>query len=140
LVTALAAFKGTEYMFLSVYPDEEPINLLKQIDGILLRAGWKRAQPSSPLPPTINVYGRDVNVLVTAGMTAGVQISIESRESGTEIKSRTIETLPQYIRAAITLNLNLSPNLYPPQGDIGKTVSMESGSATFVRIAVGRKP
>jgi hypothetical protein len=41
-VSALEAFKGTEYTFSSVFGDEESIKLLRQIDGALQSAGWNR--------------------------------------------------------------------------------------------------
>jgi hypothetical protein len=41
LVAKLNTFAGQKYSF-NVFPDPEPINLLRLIDGVLRRAGWVR--------------------------------------------------------------------------------------------------
>src|SRR4029077_17798 len=74
LVTKLRAFSGTEYMFLSVAADDESITLLRQIDDALQQSEWKRAQPSSPFPPAIAAWGRNVNMAVSQALTTGIEI------------------------------------------------------------------
>jgi hypothetical protein len=138
LVSALAVFKGTDYMFLSVYADQESIQLLREIDGVLQRAEWKRVQPSSPFPPAINVFGRDVNVAVSSGLTTGLQISVDSMESLTSLQALPPDKLPQAVKAAVVLNLSISSNLSPSQGET--KVNVEKGASGTVRIAVGKKP
>jgi hypothetical protein len=56
LVATLEAFKDTEYTFSSVFQDEESIDLLKQLDTVLQRAGWKRVKPPPGSHFVVNVY------------------------------------------------------------------------------------
>jgi hypothetical protein len=136
--SALAVFKDTEYMFLSVFADDESIQLLRAIDGVLQRAEWKRAQPTSPFPPAINVFGREVNVTVSAGLTTGVQVSVDSTESLASLQALPLDKLPQTVKAALALNARISSSLYPSQGEM--KVNVQPGTSGTIRIAVGKKP
>jgi hypothetical protein len=141
LVSSLSAYKDTEYMFLSVFGDEESINLLKQIDDILQHAGWKRAQPSNPNPPAINVPRPNGNITVTDGLINGVEVSVEYTESVEHLQSLLAADIPAYVRAGVALNLSFSSNLSPvPDETYKKKVNVVSGKETFVRISVGKKP
>lgn len=140
LVAALKPFTGIEYMFLSVSADDESIALLRQIDDVLQQSGWKRAQPSSPFPPAIAVWGRNANMAVTQALTTGLEISVESKESVPSLNAIPEDKRPALIKAAEALNAGLAWSLSPLQEDLGKTLRIESGDGKFVRIAVGRKP
>ncbi len=148
LVSALAPFKGTEYMFVSVFGDEESINLLKQIDGMLQRAEWKICQPGSscqpkgrPFPPALNIFSHGTTLGVSQGVTTGITISVESTESVPSLQALPAEELPLHVRAALALSSNLSSRLSPPQENgVNKTLDVVSGTDPFVLIAVGKKP
>jgi hypothetical protein len=137
LVSALEPFKNTEYTFVSVFADEESIQLLRSIDDVLQRAGWKRMKPPRGFP-AINVFGLDQDYAVTSSLTTGLKISVDSTESLTALQSLPLDKMPQLVRAAITLNLNLSANLSPQQKT--DAVDVQSGKSSTIRITVGKKP
>ncbi len=139
LVSNLEAFKDTEYTFSSVFADQESIELLKELDSVLQRAGWKRTKPPGGYP-AINVYGKDVDLAVPSSLTTGVNVSVDSLEALAVLQSRPPDKLPQLIRAAIALNLGLYSSLAPTQDTLNKPVDVEPGSSTVIRIAVGKKP
>jgi hypothetical protein len=137
LIAALKPFAGTEYVFVSVFADEESIYLLRAIDDVLQEAGWKRGKPVSGFPG-INIYGNEPkNFPVPTGLNIGVQVSIQTpQELATDAP---IQNLPLYVQAAGTLNFSLSNTLSPPQ-ESAKLVNQEKGDSQVVRIAIGRKP
>jgi len=137
MIAALQGFGDTEYTFSSVFSDEDSIRLLMQIDDTLHRAGWKRVKPPYGFP-RISVYGKDVDFEVPASLTTGVRVSVENSDAS--VVSLSLEKLPPFIRAAISLKLNLSSNLFPQQEDDDKKVNVGSGSSTTVFISVGKKP
>lgn len=147
LVSALAPFKGVKYMFSSVFGDEESIDLLKQIDGMLQRAGWKICQPGSscqpggPFPPALNVFSNGTTLGVSLGVTTGIAISVESTESIQALRALPADELPPNVRAALALRSNLSSSISPsPDSGVNKTVNVVSGKDPFVLITVGKKP
>jgi len=140
LVAGLAAFKDTEYTFSSVFADDESIQLLKQVDSVLQRAGWKRTKPGGGYP-AINVFGKEVDFAVPAALTSGIQISVDSSESVTALQSLPLEKMPELVRAAIALNLTISSNLFPAEEHAAaKTVDVQPGASVAIRIAIGKKP
>jgi len=138
LVSALEAFKDTEYTFSSVFQDGESIALLRALDTALQSAGWKRVKPPHGFP-AINVYGNEVNLAVTVGFNAGVQVSVDSSEPLTVLQSLPVEKLPQLVRAAVVLNNSLSSHI-SPQGNAEAKVDVQQGTSKTIRIAVGKKP
>jgi hypothetical protein len=138
LTAALKQFKDIEYRFSAVCPEEECIQLLKQFDGVLHDAGWRRGKSVGGFP-SINIYGKGVDLSVPQALLAGVQISVESSEPLAILQSQPIEKLPEYLRAAIVLNLSLSTSLSPPQQTVGKMVRIDPGTSTSVQISVGKK-
>jgi hypothetical protein len=91
--------------------------------------------------PAINVFGSEVDFSVASALTTGIQISVNSPESLAVLQARPNETLPAFIRAAITLDLGITKNLLPPQEkNGGPKVNVESGDSTVIRISVGKKP
>jgi hypothetical protein len=138
-VTALKEFRGTEYTFASVFADDESIDLLRQLDGVLQLAGWKRVAPGGAIVLP-HVLGKDVDFGVPPGTGRGVSVSVDSLESVASLQSHPLALLPTLIRAAVALNNNISASLVPSQKGIHDTVEVESGNSTTVRISVGKKP
>lgn len=138
LVSTLEAFKDTEYTFISVCAEQECIQLLQQVDLNLRGAGWKQTKPPHAYP-SINVFGSTVDFAVPVSLSTGVEISVESPESLSELQALPLANLPQYIRAGIALNLSLSSNLFPPQ-DSRTVVNVKPGTSTIIQIAIGKKP
>ena len=83
--------------------------------------------------------GKMLILSVPQALLAGVQISVESTKSLIDLQSLPPDNLPEYVRAAIVLNLSLSTNLSPPQETIGKTVGVNPGTDTSVQISIGKK-
>jgi hypothetical protein len=140
LIASMRAFSDTEYKFSAVCAEDECIQLLKQIDGTLSNAGWKRDDSLLlSTGPIIDIYG-DHKVIVPESLSRGVQISTQSPEVLAAIQARPPESWPPHIRAAAELNLGIKASLYPPQEGIGLSITVENGTSTVVRISVGKKP
>jgi hypothetical protein len=137
-ISALKAFKGTEYTFSSVFADEESIVLLKQLDSILLSAGWTRVKPPHAYP-AINVYGQEQDFAVASGLRSGIKISVDSENSLATLQATPVEKLPAPAGAAVVLAMELTSSLIPPQDD-GVKANVEAGKSMAVRIEIGRKP
>jgi hypothetical protein len=139
LIASLEPFKGTKYVFASVFQDEESIYLLRAIDDALQKAGWERDKSAAGFP-AINIYGSEPrNFSVPVGFDIGVKISTDSPKPLD--LSMPIKSFPLYIQAAGSLNLALSQCIFPLQTDsVGKAAGVDTGTSTTVRIAVGRKP
>jgi hypothetical protein len=141
LATTLKPFKDTEYTFASVSTDDESRELLKQIDGMLQLAGWKRVKQSAIRLgiPAFQVFGP--NDLVEMGAYTGIQISVDSSETLENLQKLPIESLPPLIRLSILLNNGIFSNLSPPEDakDLNR-VDIGSGTSTVIRINVGKKP
>lgn len=140
LIASLAPFKGTEYVFVSVSADEESINLLKAINEVLQKAGWKRGKSVGGFP-AINVYGQDMpDFSVPSGLTTGVHVSTDSPKP-IDFGRVEVKDLPSHIQAAGLLNLSLSQCISPQQENSGgRLANVETGTSTVVRVAVGKKP
>jgi len=137
IIASLEPYKDTEYTFSAVCQEEECTNLLKEIDAMLQNAGWKRVKPPSGFP-AINIYGNEADFAVTLSLTSGIRISIDSSDPS-KTRSLQIKDLPQPVRAAITLNLDIFSNLSPQE--IGEhKVGIDKGTSSVVRISVGQKP
>lgn len=140
MVAKLKPFDGQEYVFVSVFQDEESIYLLRAIDDVLQKAGWKRGMPVAGFP-SINIYGKEVPELaVPVGFAIGVRVSTESRQP-IDFDKVEVKDLPQYLQAVGTLNVALSQCISPVQpNSVGMPALVETGTSTAVKIAVGRKP
>jgi hypothetical protein len=138
VMSSLQAYKGTEYTFSSVFGDEESINLLKQLDSILLSAGWIRVKPAHAYP-AINVYGQQQDFAVASGLGSSIKISVDSEKPLATLQTIPVNKLPAPAGAAVILAMELTSGLAPPQ-DGGIKVNVESGKSMVVRIEVGRKP
>lgn len=140
MVASLTAFRGTKYVFVSVVPDDESILLLKSIDELLKQSGWERDKSVGGFPG-INPNGKDdPDFSVPSGFGVGVHISTEfDGDIDALLAGRPISALPEYMRAAITLHLNLSSNIVPSPDGTPEKVEVTKGTSTVVRIAVGSK-
>jgi hypothetical protein len=134
---SLKPFKDTEYMFIEVCADTECVNLLRDIDSVLVLAGWKRVKSPHRFPGLV-LWG-DPKGDDGAGIDVepGIKVSIESTIP--DLDKNSLENLPEHIRAAMVLNLTLASNVSPPE-KTGRLVGMDKGASTVVRISVGRKP
>jgi hypothetical protein len=140
LVRALESFKDTEYTFACVFQDNDSIMALKELDGVLMSAGWKRVKPPGGFP-AINVFGKDVEFSVPVCISTGILVSVDSEQSVASLQALSLAAMPMYARAAITLNLNLPSHLSPSHADnVVKTVEVLSGTSKTVRLSVGKKP
>jgi len=140
LISTLTAFKDTEYTFSSVCADEECLRLLKSVNDVLQRAGWKRTNPP-PGFPAINVFGKDDPFSVPEALTNGVRISVDSPEGLSALQSLPLDKLPILVRTAVSLNIALSSSLSPPENiEHPHPVEIIKGESKTIRIAIGKKP
>lgn len=139
LIASLEPFEGTEYIFSFVFQDEDSTKLLQALDDVLQRAKWKRVKSQGRFP-ALEFWGKGGDA-VTVGIGTGITISVESQESLAVLQARQVNDLPQYVRAAVALNLTLSSRLSPPQAPSdNKLVEVQKGDSKVVLIGVGKKP
>jgi hypothetical protein len=141
LIATLKPFKGTKYVFVSVFQDEEAINFLREIHEILRQAGWERDKSVAGFP-ALNVYGKDQpDFSVPVGFNTGIQISVESPVPLETLQSTSMAALQPYIRGAAALKFGIDNSTEPVMKNAGgQIVNVETGSSITVRIAVGKKP
>lgn len=139
MVKSLSNFKGTEYTFLEVAPEQEATDLLKSLDGTLQQAGWKRGAQASGFP-SLNIYG-DGTLSVPVSLKNGVHVTVQS-ETDFEILAKLPEPMmPSYIRAGVALLKLLALHLTPEHVPSTVEVEKESGSPhATVFIIIGKKP
>ncbi len=137
LLSSLKPFKGTEYMFTGVCGDTECINLLRDIEKVLGLAEWKRVKAPHRVPGLVLWGKREDDDGVGFDFGPGVTISIESTIP--DIEKKALESLPEYIRAAVALNSALASNISPSE-NTDRLVNPSNGTSTIVGISVGRKP
>jgi hypothetical protein len=141
LVAALKPFSGTEFMFGSVFGDDESIALLSQIDAALASAGWRRIKhPEMNLGiPAIQISGRDD--LVDINVSTGVRVEVEVTEKPEELLTRAPQQLPPNVGLAVFLSNKLLSHISPsetPSPD--QRANLIRGSSGRIRINVGKKP
>jgi hypothetical protein len=139
LISTLAAFKGTEYAFSGVFGDEESINLLQSIDGVLQTAGWKRTLPHNTggIGFFIKFSGWENPSPIQSFLGNGIHIFLDWPEDiPTSLPS---DELPVQLRAAISLNMSIFPHLSPPE-EQPHLVQIQIGKSKTVLISVGKKP
>lgn len=139
LTDSLEAFKGTEYVVIGCFQDQESINLLIQIDKALASAGWTRGKlpPQGSFGDIQLTISKDFAVPITS--RTGVYVGAQSDETVGELKATPLSLLPSYIRAAMALKGGLASNINPPEGDFGP-LPVDPGNSTSVFIIVGKKP
>ena len=135
IVSSLKPFSGTEYMFTDVCADTECINLLQDIETVLQLAGWKRIKAPRVFPGLV-LWGEQGD-LVGISLRPGIKVSVEGEHPSDMEKDEIAK--PQYMRAAITLNLALASNVSPRE-NTPMIVNMAVGTSPVVHISVGRKP
>jgi hypothetical protein len=126
-----------EYTFADVCADTECIQLLRDIESVLQLAEWRRVKGPHVFPGLLLWDSHDQSDEVGISLEPGIKVSVDSVR---QFKSdEQIANLPQYVRAAIALNLTLSIDISPPE-NTNRLVTLTSGPSTVVRISVGRKP
>jgi len=143
LVADMKHFKNTNYKFVSVYPNDESIDLLKSIDDVLQQAGWNRqSQRGLNLGiPALNITDAHGTFVVAEGINTGVEISADSSESVAVLNSLPPDKLPTALRIAVTLRNALASGILP-SNDVNTKVSVNEVKqpTDLVQIAVGQKP
>lgn len=142
LAATLRSFKDAEYTFSGVFADEESRNLVKQIEGMLQLAGWKRVKESAIKinVPAFRVFG-PADDLVDMSASAGVNISVDSTKKIEVLQALPVEKLPPLVRLGVLLNDGIFLNLSPPEDSKDKNrVDVQPGTSTVIRIDVGKKP
>ena len=126
----------------SEFPEPTSINLLKQIDGVLQRAGWKRGKlHGTPFPPVIAIpLSENVSLQVSQSLRTGIEVSFESKEPPSSLQSTPTSKLPLYIRVAWALPSNLASHLFPLQEGLGKYLNVVNDTDPWVLVTVGKKP
>jgi hypothetical protein len=122
-------------MFSGVFADEESIHLLTQINDVLRQAGWQRIKAPHDFPGFV-IFGKDDEVHEV--VSTGIQISVESPEAVSVLQTLPIQKLPQPLRAAVVLNIELGSNVSPPSEP--KAVDVQPGNSKSIRITIGKKP
>jgi hypothetical protein len=149
-VALLTPFKGTEYLFTGTCGDEECFQLVSNIDELLKLSGWKRGKsPPMHLGIPQFVIDQDLKVWESVGVGTSVWVEAPNKELLDSMMRTTDDQQPEYVRAALALNLVLTLNISPPE-NMGRKVSViplrdehsrdNAGSPTGVKIDVGRKP
>ena len=138
LISTLAEFKDTEYTFSSVFPEEESILLLRSIDDVLQRAGWKRGK-SVPGFPGVNVFGSDNPYGVPSALTNGIRISVDWPEGLSPLESLPVDKLPMPVSAAVFLYRSVLSHISPAE-EHPYLVDVQKGQSKTIRISVGKKP
>ena len=139
LIRNLQPFRGTEYTFSSVFPDEESIQLLRDLDRVLQDSGWKRMKPPGGFPG-VNVYGDQQDFAVPNGINTGIHASVDSLEELPALQSLPLDKLPMPTRGAALLTFNLSSSISPSNAENVNPVNVVKGESKTIRIAVGKKP
>ena len=139
LVAKLRKFENTEYTFSAVFADGESIDLLKSVDDVLRRAGWKRTKPPGGFP-AINVYGKDQEFAVPSSLSTGVRMSADSQEELSALQALPVDKLPLPVGAAVSLYFGLSSSIVPRNTENLRPVNMVKGDSKTVRIEIGKKP
>jgi hypothetical protein len=141
LVETLRPFKGTEFMFASVFSDDESFKLLQQIEAVLDQAGWKRLKHAEINLgiPAIQISGHED--VVNTDIGTAVRIEVDSTVPVETLQSLARDKLPSNVRIAIILNEAMLSHLSPQEVfKPGNRVNVNTGSSTVIRIKVGKKP
>lgn len=141
LISNLETFKETEYR-LAVAQEDESFGLIKAVDAVLQRSGWKRIPTPVALGiPSIAIDG--IGTPIPVCVETGIQIHVREKEPIDVINSRPLSEQTPTIRAAVALRLALSSSIAPPNDDnVGKIilVDKEPGTELPIQICVGKKP
>lgn len=143
LIAALKPLKGTEYT-LSVFQDDESIQFLKVINGVLIAAGWIPKQPESvPLGiSAMRVNDPNIKQPIPVCVDTGISMHTQSKESLKSLQSRPVRYLPKPMQAALALVAAFAPHISPlDERNVAKGIlDPEPGDEIPVGICVGKKP
>lgn len=143
-IRALKPFSGTEYM-LSVFADQESIQLTKDIAGVLGAAGWVRKEPTTHTiggETYFEVFSDKFTDSVPSCIEIGVQIHVQEKESLEVLQRMRPPNLPKSLQAADTLRTALTPSISPSdERNVGNVVQLDPKPGEGpVMICVGKKP
>ncbi len=136
-VSALQAYKGTEYTFVGVFSDAESLALLRQTDNLLVLSGWKRVQ--AKIPGGNRFIFEDISILPI--VFTGVRVEVESTETVETLRAKPTPLLPSYIQAGIILKSELAAAISPvDEGLRTREYNVEQGTSMAVKLWIGQKP
>ncbi len=143
LIAALLPFKGTEYT-ISVFQDDESIQLTKELGQVLDSAGWIRKEPSQHMLGLtyLNVFDQEFKDSVPVCVATGIEIDAQITESAEAVQLAAPQNRPKSARAAGALWSALRQRVSPfDKGNLGRGVGIKMVRAEGpVEICVGKKP
>jgi hypothetical protein len=138
LIEKLSKLGEAQYVFTSVFQDEESALFLRSIDEVLQKSHWKRG-PDVRGFPGVNIYGPQ-GLGVPIGFNTGIRISVEVPGWDSSMELRPFEKQPEILRQAVTLNTELFIHTIPlGPSSAPDRVLVQNGDPGFIMIAVGRK-
>jgi hypothetical protein len=147
VVAELSQFKGTEYQFVGVNGEDEPIALLRSIDEVLVGAGWKRQDNKAMTIniPDVNVTDSSGTFMVPEDIRVGVIISfdwpITTDQELTALNALPFDQKPKQMQIAMRLKDLLNSSIQPQNDKNVPTTFINKGkSSTIIQIVVGQKP
>jgi hypothetical protein len=144
LVDALRQFKGTEFT-LNAFMDEESNRFSVILARTLKDAGWIRRQPTVmnigiPTMTTVFAVGEKAEI-VPSCLDTGISVRVTEKESLAELQARPFLSLPQTLRAGITLSNLIGPSISPvDENNVAKGVLDPEPAEEKLRICIGKKP
>ena len=140
VVAALKPFGGTEYT-VSSFQDDESLQLLKKIVGLLHEAGWILKQPQQvPITSLFLPLLDSPRTGVPMCVSTGISIDIHT-DSPSSLIGKPANTLPADVRAALTLMTVLTSNVSPPDPkNLDPGVLDPSPGKGPMNICIGKKP
>jgi len=145
LVRALKPFQGTVFVF-NVFMDDESSRFMQPIAAALKEAGWIRQQPPGMNlgVPTLSIRfdGSDNPEMVPSCIDTGISVHVSEMESLGVLNSKPFASLPQTLRAAITLTQVIGASISPPDEknvNVG-VLDPKPGEEKPIIICVGKKP
>jgi hypothetical protein len=142
LKAKLEPFKGIQYEFANVYPDEESIHFLIEIDDLLQSAGWKPVRVAEGDLHLILTLPNGTKFNVAPGTSRGIRISVSSPVPDSSLRIMPESSWPRHVWAGGVLNMELQKNTFPPPipADVRPLFVHSPGSPTqLVEIEIGRK-
>jgi hypothetical protein len=139
LDSVLKPFKGTEYTFVGCFQDQDSIELSRQLNKALLKAGWTKVDADT----TQN--GFDLHLNVEADFKtpitnlSGIYVVVQSRQDVKSLQSVPFSQLPIYFRAAGALKGALISGVSPRQADLDSPLTVDPGDSKRVLIVIGSK-
>jgi len=144
LIAALKPFNGTEYT-LNVFMDDESMEFTKVVAHTLETAGWVRKQPAGinlGIPTMRLVFDQGVPEYVPACVNTGISLRAHVKESLEVIQSRSFQSLPKTLQAALVLKSAIALSVSPldERNIVSAVLDPEPGEGIPITICVGKKP